>query len=56
LEKELGEALGHKVDLLTEAGLSPYLRERILKEKTRLTQRVFIHIGPVYSIMSALGM
>jgi predicted nucleotidyltransferase len=32
LERELGEALGRKVDLLTEAALSPYLRERILNE------------------------
>ena len=32
LERELTEALGRKVDLLTEAALSPYLRERILKE------------------------
>jgi predicted nucleotidyltransferase len=26
------EALGRKVDLLTEGALSPYLRERILNE------------------------
>ena len=32
LERELFEALGRKVDLLTEAALSPYLRERIMKE------------------------
>lgn len=32
LERELTEALGRRVDLLTEAALSPYLRERILKE------------------------
>ena len=32
LERELSEALGRKVDLLTEAALSPYLRERILNE------------------------
>jgi len=32
LERELSEALGRKVDLLTEAAISPYLRERILKE------------------------
>src|SRR5688572_28502425 len=32
LERELSEALGRKVDLLTEAALSPYLRERILQE------------------------
>jgi predicted nucleotidyltransferase len=32
LERELSEALGRKVDLLTEAALSPYLREGILKE------------------------
>lgn len=32
LERELGEALGRKVDLLTEGALSPYLRERILRE------------------------
>ena len=32
VERELSEALGRKVDLLTEGALSPYLRERILKE------------------------
>jgi predicted nucleotidyltransferase len=32
LERELTEALGRKVDLLTEAAISPYLRERILEE------------------------
>jgi hypothetical protein len=32
LERELSEALGRKVDLLTEAAISPYLREQILKE------------------------
>jgi predicted nucleotidyltransferase len=32
LERILTEALGRKVDLLTEAAISPYLRERILKE------------------------
>jgi len=32
LERELTEALGKKVDLLTEAALSPYLHEQILKE------------------------
>jgi predicted nucleotidyltransferase len=32
LERELSEVLGRKVDLLTEGALSPYLRERILKE------------------------
>jgi len=33
LERELSEVLGQKVDLLTEASLSPYLRDRILKER-----------------------
>jgi predicted nucleotidyltransferase len=32
LKVELEEALQRKVDLLTEAGLSPYLRDRILRE------------------------
>ena len=32
LERELSEALGRKVDLLTEGALSPYLRDRILSE------------------------
>jgi uncharacterized protein len=32
LERELSAALGRKVDLLTEGAISPYLRERILKE------------------------
>jgi predicted nucleotidyltransferase len=29
LERQLAAALGRKVDLVTEAALSPYLRERI---------------------------
>ncbi|MGC1377001.1 MAG: nucleotidyltransferase family protein [Anaerolineales bacterium] len=32
LERELSEALGRKVDLLTEAAISPYMREHVLKE------------------------
>lgn len=32
LEHKLTDALGRKVDLVTEAALSPYLRERILRE------------------------
>jgi predicted nucleotidyltransferase len=32
LEQQLTAALGREVDLLTEAGLSPYLRERILRD------------------------
>jgi uncharacterized protein len=30
LERQLATALGRKVDLLTEAAISPYLRERIM--------------------------
>lgn len=33
MERELTEALGRKVDLLTENSLSPYLREQILAER-----------------------
>ena len=32
LERELSEALGRKVDLLTEASISPYMRARVMKE------------------------
>ena len=32
LERELSAALGRKVDLVTEAAISPYLREGILRE------------------------
>lgn len=32
LERELAETLGRKVDLLTEASISPYMRERVLQE------------------------
>ena len=32
LEQQLTAALGREVDLLTEAALSPYLRERILHD------------------------
>ena len=33
LEREMSEVVGRKVDLVTEAALSPYLRERIMKER-----------------------
>lgn len=33
LERKLSLALGRKVDLLTEAAISPYLRDRILREQ-----------------------
>lgn len=36
LERELSEALGRKVDVLTEASISPYLRDRIKAETTVL--------------------
>jgi uncharacterized protein len=32
LERVLSAAVGRKVDLLTEAAISPYLRDRIKKE------------------------
>jgi hypothetical protein len=32
LEQQLTEALGRKVDLLTEGAISPYLRDRILSD------------------------
>ena len=32
LEQQLSEALGRKVDLLTEAAISPYLQERIKRD------------------------
>ncbi len=32
LERQLSEALGRKVDLLTEAAISPYLREGIARD------------------------
>ena len=32
LERELSEALGKKVDLLTEAAISPYIRENIFRD------------------------
>jgi predicted nucleotidyltransferase len=32
LERVLSETLGRKVDLLTEAAISPYIRENILKD------------------------
>jgi predicted nucleotidyltransferase len=32
-ERELSEALGVKVDVVTEGSLSPYLRKQILKER-----------------------
>ena len=32
MENELSGIIGHKVDLSTPAGLSPYFRERVLEE------------------------
>lgn len=32
IEREFSEILGRKVDLLTEASISPYLKDRINKE------------------------
>jgi predicted nucleotidyltransferase len=32
LERQISAALGKKVDLLTEAAISPYLRDRILRD------------------------
>ncbi len=32
LERQISTALGRKVDLLTEAAISPYLRERIMRD------------------------
>jgi hypothetical protein len=32
LERKLSTALGKKVDLLTEAAISPYLRDRIMRD------------------------
>jgi predicted nucleotidyltransferase len=32
LERELSEALGRKVDIVTEAAISPYLRDGIFNE------------------------
>ena len=34
LERNLSEALGKKVDLLTEGAISPYLKDRIFNELT----------------------
>jgi predicted nucleotidyltransferase len=32
LEREISTALGRKADVLTEAAISPYLRERVIRE------------------------
>jgi len=39
IEREFSEALGRRVDLLTEGSLSPYLRERILGEAAVVYER-----------------
>lgn len=39
IEQEFADALGRKVDLLTPAALSPYLRDRILREARVLYER-----------------
>ena len=33
LERELAQLFGREVDLQTKAGLSPYIRDRVLKER-----------------------
>ncbi|MBI4203474.1 MAG: nucleotidyltransferase family protein [Betaproteobacteria bacterium] len=39
IERELSEHMGRKVDLLTEDALSPYLRDRILREARTVYER-----------------
>ena len=39
IEREMSEELGRRVDLVTEASLSPYLRERVLRQATVLYDR-----------------
>ena len=39
IEREFSEALGRKVDLLTEGSLSPYLRDQILGQAAVLYER-----------------
>jgi len=36
IKQDLEDALGRSVDVVTEAGLSPYLRERVLAEAVTL--------------------
>lgn len=36
LEQDLSELLGRKVEILTDAGLSPYLQQQILAEAASL--------------------
>jgi uncharacterized protein len=39
IEREFADRFGRSVDLLTEASLSPYLRERILQEARLVYER-----------------
>lgn len=39
IERELSEHMGRKVDLLTEDALSPYLRDRMLREARTVYER-----------------
>jgi hypothetical protein len=32
IERELGDIIGRRIDLLTEAAISPYPRDRVLRE------------------------
>lgn len=41
LEGELSETLGRKVDLVTDKGLSPFIKDRVLKEK----RDIYVHKG-----------
>jgi uncharacterized protein len=39
IEREFSEALGRNVDLVTEGALSPYLRDRVLREARLVYER-----------------
>lgn len=36
IKQDLGDLLGCQVDVVTEASISPYIREQVLKDATRL--------------------
>jgi predicted nucleotidyltransferase len=41
LERKMSAVLGRKVDLLTEAAISPYLRERINSDRQIVTDKFY---------------
>ena len=49
LERQISAALGRKVDLLTEAAISPYLRDRIKRDLQIIYEARWVSLSLAYS-------